>query len=274
LVDTHSNPSQAGEAWQKTYQDGLLTWCNPENTHASELGRFAQSEWVQRILVMTGLKPGPHLRVLDAGCGTAMYSLSLAVLGCQVEAFDYNPQAVEIAHQLEASTRQAWPDLKINISLGNILDIAFPDQSFDLVFNQGVLEYFCDPAERHLAYQELMRVTRSGGQVGLILQHTGHPFGKTWRRLGWEGYTRQPTVRTITPAVLKDELSEAGLKQVRLDGIQPWHAFFFYPPWYQRWKWSHQLVYLTGRFLDRYVPLPLKLRASLGRQILGVGQKP
>jgi SAM-dependent methyltransferase len=252
----------------------LLTWCNPENTHASELERFARSEWVQRILVMTGLKPGPNLRVLDAGCGTAMYSLGLAVLGCQVEAFDYNPQAVEIARQLETSARQAWPDLKINISLGNILDVAFPDQSFDLVFNQGVLEYFCDPAERHLAYQELVRVTRFGGKVGLILQHTGHPFGKTWRRLGWEGYTRQPTVRTITPAVLKDELSKAGLQQVRIDGIQPWHAFFFYPPWYQRWKWSHQFIYLTGRFLDRYVPLPLKLRASLGRQILGVGVRP
>jgi SAM-dependent methyltransferase len=274
LAETYSNPSQAGEAWKKTYEDGLLTWCSPENTHASELERFSRSEWIQRILVMTGLKPGPHLRVLDAGCGTAIYSLSLALLGCRVEAFDYNPQAVEIARSLEASARQAWPGMEIRISQGNLLDIGFPEGSFDLVFNQGVLEYFCDPVERQVAYRELVRVARPGGRVGLILQHTGHPFGKTWRRLGWEGYTRQPTVRAITPHVLQSELEQAGLQQVRVDGIEPWHAFFFYPPWYRRWKWSHQLVYLSGKFLDRYVPLPLKWRASLGRQILGVGLKP
>ena len=82
----------------------------------------------------------------------------------------------------------------------------------------------------------------------------------------------QPPVCRMTPAILAKDLNAAGLRHVLVDGIEPWKVLFFYPQWYKRWNFTHQMAYLSGRIL-RFVPIPRVLRAQMAVQILAVGQK-
>lgn len=264
--------SSAGEAWKPFYQAGNLTWYDPANFNVDYLLRLARSEWITRILRGTGLEPGPHLSVLEAGCGTGQFAIALALAGCRVKAFDYNEEALDIARRLADKAAAAGHKLSIEFYRDDLLKPRRSAGDYDLVFNQAVLEYFRAEGERKQAVDAMVRFARSGGWVAAVVQHTGHAFGPLWKRLGWQGYSNQPSVSLCTPRSFAHELRQCGLERVSVDGIYPWKAFFF-PPWYRRWKRLHDAVYLLGQALHRAAPLPCVLRARLGMQILAVGRK-
>ncbi len=91
--------------------------------------------------------------------------------------------------------------------------------------------------------------------------------------MGWPGYINQPPVIKFNPDILAREMAESGLSDVRVDGIYPWKALFFWPPWYKRNKFTEHTVYLIGRILDK-IPLHEQLRSRFALQILAVGRKP
>jgi SAM-dependent methyltransferase len=262
--------SDAGEAWAYFYRQPALSWFDLEKTDIHSIRRFARSEWISRMLGYTHLPKSA--KILEAGCGTGMYSAALAFLGFEVNAFDYNEEAVRIAKSLYEKIRPLEPGIRLQAHRGNLLDIQWPSGSFDLVFNQAVLEYFPD-RQRRQALEEMVRVTRPGGWVAVIVQHTAHPFRHFWKKIGWRGYTNQPPVIEYDPWKLKKELQETGLKDVRVDGIYPWKSFFVRPQWYKYWKWSENSIYLIGRGLERFCPLPVPLRARWAQQIIAVGKK-
>jgi len=268
-------PSTAGEAWKQYLGGETLSWCDPKAVQPYVFTRHSQSEWIQMILGNTGITPSSQVRVLEAGCGTGMFGLSLAILGCAVEAFDYNKDALRFAHTLESKVRATTPDIQIQFTQGNLLEIHRETNQYDLVFNQAVLEYFTDDAERRRAFSEMTRVTRSGGWVVVIVQHTGHPFRNWWRRFGWAGYINQPATIEYTPRRLESDLCAAGLTDIRLDGIGSWKALpIFWIPWYKRWRWVETGIYLLGQMLKRGIPLPRRVRCWMGVQILAAGRKP
>lgn len=263
--------SEAGDAWKSFLQRDDLSWHSPAKVDAKAIQRHAESPWIQILLKYAPLKPTSGVRILEAGCGTAMFGTSLALLGFAVDAFDFNPEALVFARDVETKARIAKPNLQLNFALGNILSMDFESGTYDLVFNQAVLEYFSEQ-DRRRALTEMSRVAKPHGFVAAIVQHTGHPWRGAWERMGWRGYTDQPPIVKMTPSQLATDLEDAGLQNVCVDGINPWKAFFFYPPWYNRWRLTHEMIYLTGRALS-HLPLPLRLRRALAIQIIGVGQK-
>lgn len=266
--------SKAGEDWAQYYQAETLSWHNPAAHTAESVMNFARSEWIQKMLKAARLAPSQDVKVLEAGCGTAYYSLALALLGFDVEAFDYNEGALRFARQLEEKARRIRPDLKIKIGLNNLLDIQAESNQYDLVFNQAVMEYFCDAKERKRAFSEMIRVAKPGGWVAVITQHTGHPFRGYWEGRGWRGYENQPPVIRQTPRASALELQSYGLTNIFTDGIYPWKAFFFYPQNFMKLTWSKNAVYYLGRVLERVGYIPRPLRAKLALQYLVMGRKP
>jgi len=266
-------PSRVGEAWRAYLQKDELSWCVPESIDADYFPRHTRSEWIGKMLWYTGLKPSPGVRVLEAGCGTAMFGLSLAVLGFAVDAFDYNEEALVFARKLEAKAVHANPELQFRLLLGNILSIDAESGMYALVFNQAVLEYFVDDWERERALQEMVRVAQSGGWVAVISQNLSHPLRGFWRRTGYPGYTDGPPMHTCSGRTLKQAFEHAGLTNVITDGIYPWHFLFLWPKWYKGWRLAEKLVYFSRRSLD-YIPLPRAVRQVIAPQIIAVGQKP
>lgn len=265
--------SKPGEDWKRYYQDGTLSWCDPKKVTVQSIEKLYHSEWLQRMLLHINKGKICVDTILEAGCGTGVYGLSLAYHGFRVDAFDYSSEALKIVHLLEDRVRSSGINLTFSAREDNLTSIQSPDNTYDLCFNQAVLEYFTDTEMRRHVISEMKRVVRSGGSVAAILQHTGHPFSRIWKKLGWQGYTNQPDVAEVTPKSLYEDFIACGLENVVIDGILPFNAFFYYPRWYMRWDITHNAVYRLGKLSEKFVRLPLCLRRKLAVQIVAVGRK-
>lgn len=115
---------------------------------------------------------GPEDRVLDVGCGTGFATEGLLKYTANVVGLD---QSVD---QLE----QAWEKLgkhdPVVFNLGDAERLPFTDDSFDLVWSSGSIEYWPAPVE---ALRELRRVARPGGQVLVVGPNA--PQNRVARRL-------------------------------------------------------------------------------------------
>ena len=108
----------------------------------------------------------PHIKsgmsVLDAGCGPGTITQGLAeiaapgkVIGCDLE-----PGMVERASELAEGKGLD----NLSFQVGNILDLPFDDNTFDVVMSCAVTEHLSDPVK---AMSELGRVAKKGGIVGI-----------------------------------------------------------------------------------------------------------
>lgn len=89
--------------------------------------------------------------ILDAGCGDAYL---LAQLGPKAVGLDISPKALELAAK----------HTNHKLVQGSVLDIPFPDNEFDIVIMEDVLEHLtAEDGEK--AMQEITRVCKIGGQL-------------------------------------------------------------------------------------------------------------
>ncbi|AKS35128.1 class I SAM-dependent methyltransferase [Mycolicibacterium goodii] len=103
---------------------------------------------------------GPADRVLDIAAGTGNAAIPAALTGAQVTASDLCPQLLEEGAHLadERGVDIAWKE-------ANAEALPFADAEFDVVMSCiGVM--FAPHHEQ--SARELLRVTRSGGRIGLI----------------------------------------------------------------------------------------------------------
>jgi len=98
-------------------------------------------------------------RVLDVGCGTGFATEALIEAAGEVHGLDQS------VHQLE----QAWAKLgkhePVRYVRGDAERLPYADDSFDVVWSSGSIEYWPNPVD---ALEELRRVTRPGGQVLVV----------------------------------------------------------------------------------------------------------
>jgi 2-polyprenyl-3-methyl-5-hydroxy-6-metoxy-1,4-benzoquinol methylase len=103
------------------------------------------------------LKPPAGATFLDVGCGPCAHSARLARRGFKVHGVDFSESALGMAgEQLKA---QGLAD-RITLGRENILELSFPDESFDYVLCWGVLMHI---PEVERAVSELARVVKRGG---------------------------------------------------------------------------------------------------------------
>jgi SAM-dependent methyltransferase len=98
-------------------------------------------------------------RVLDVGCGVATTAVEIARrFGAHVTAVDIAPLMLERA---EVNVAAARVQHLVSVERGDILDLQFPDGSFDVVIAEAVTMF----VDRQRAATELARVTCGGGRV-------------------------------------------------------------------------------------------------------------
>jgi 2-polyprenyl-6-hydroxyphenyl methylase/3-demethylubiquinone-9 3-methyltransferase len=75
---------------------------------------------------------------LDIGCGSGLSSLAAHRLGAKVRAFDYDPQCVACARELQRRYGASWP-----VEQASALDRAYLARlgTFDIVYSWGVLHH-------------------------------------------------------------------------------------------------------------------------------------
>jgi ubiquinone/menaquinone biosynthesis C-methylase UbiE len=165
------------------------------------LGGRKHDAFRQRIIELAELRGDED--VLDAGCGTGLTTLRIAERcpGCKVYGVDLSPKMIEVARN-DAAKR----GLDVDLRIGSITDLPYPDESFDVVLT-NIMFHHLDLAEKRLAVAEIARVLRSPepaeGKAGA--RYVSAEFGPrarnpVERRLSKGEYTLYPS-----------HLAEAGL---------------------------------------------------------------
>ena len=97
--------------------------------------------------------------VLDVGCGVATTAVEIARRhGAHVTAVDVAPLMLERA---EDNARAARLGDRVSVERGDVLDLQFDDDSFDVVIAEAVTMF----VDRRRATSELVRVASPGGRV-------------------------------------------------------------------------------------------------------------
>lgn len=89
-------------------------------------------------------------RTLEAGCGSAIMSVFLSLVGVEAMACDRDEEVLKKAGEIASTWRAST-----SFSKQDILKTSFSRDAFDLVFSQGVLEHLSDGQIRSAASEAL-----------------------------------------------------------------------------------------------------------------------
>jgi ubiquinone/menaquinone biosynthesis C-methylase UbiE len=106
----------------------------------------------------------PQARVIDVGCGTGHRVIPIAKhFGVkEYVGLDHSTASLNVAKELaeELDFKQA------TLVEGDIFNLPYQDESFDIVISQGVLHHTSEP---YRGFKELVRVCKPGGFVDIYL---------------------------------------------------------------------------------------------------------
>jgi 2-polyprenyl-3-methyl-5-hydroxy-6-metoxy-1,4-benzoquinol methylase len=141
LVENLLARPEVHEQWESGYRTG-------------ENERFYEQAF---DYILEVLSPPAGATILDVGCGPCAHSARLARRGFQVRAVDFSESALKMAEEFVHS--QGLED-KIKLGRESLLELSFPDETFDYVLCWGVLMHIPEVGR---AVSELARVVRPGG---------------------------------------------------------------------------------------------------------------
>ena len=106
------------------------------------------------------------VKVLEVGTGTGSMPIFLSYLGFSVTSLDKSNEVLKKAEELAGKLNG-----KVKFVLGDAFKLPFPDDSFDLIFHQGLLEHFNDEDILKLLAEQL----RVGKKVVLSVPNNFYP---------------------------------------------------------------------------------------------------
>jgi ubiquinone/menaquinone biosynthesis C-methylase UbiE len=132
-----------------------------------------------------GVIPVEGMSVLEVGAGTGRDGIELAALGAEVVSLDYSMPSLEMIGA------QVGHGERVTLCCGDAFSLPFEEDTFDIVFHQGLLEHFRNPDD---LIAENRRVLKPGGILLVdvpqrfhyysIIKHVAIAFGAWFA--GWE----------------------------------------------------------------------------------------
>jgi ubiquinone/menaquinone biosynthesis C-methylase UbiE len=117
------------------------------------------------------MDPTPGETILDAGCGTGVFTLDMLSRRIKVFGLDLSMPMLKRAGQ---KAQGYW----FRTVLGDITNLPFPEGSFDRVASITTIE-FIEDARR--AFSELFRVTKKGGSLVVATLNSLSPWAERRR---------------------------------------------------------------------------------------------
>ncbi len=109
----------------------------------------------EQKLILDLLQPRPNEIILDAGCGTGVFTRSVIDHGSTVV-------GVDVSESMLLQARRTLPTWGFVPLVADILALPFTDGRFDKTLSVTALEFI---EEARTAVDEMFRVTRTGGHV-------------------------------------------------------------------------------------------------------------
>lgn len=153
--------------------------------------------------------------VLECACGTGLLSGVIARKSKSLVATDFSPKMLKKAGKKYRSYTN------IEFKEGNILQIEYPDEHFDIVVAANVIHLLDEP---YKALAELNRVCRKGGKIIIPTYMNKNEKGKTSQFANVVGKAGADFKRQFTFDTYKQFIKEAGYTNVdysRIEGKIP-----------------------------------------------------
>jgi ubiquinone/menaquinone biosynthesis C-methylase UbiE len=164
-TDPTTGHGQLFDDWPERYDQWFET----------PIGRLVRE--YERELIMDLLRPQAGDLILDAGCGTGVFTEEILEAGARVAGLDLSlPMVRRASEKLKG--------LPFVAALGDILHLPFPDASFDRVVSVTAMDFIADG---RAATRELFRATRKGGTVLVTTLNRLSPWAERRRERAERG---------------------------------------------------------------------------------------
>ncbi|MCH7760474.1 class I SAM-dependent methyltransferase [candidate division TA06 bacterium] len=183
-------------------------------------------------------------RVLEVGCGTGRDGIELAEREAEVFLLDFAKSGLALSHYFSAEK-----GVMTHRVMGDARRTPFPDESFDILFHQGLLEHFRDPRP---LLRENFRLLKKGGILLVDVPQTFHPYTLMKHVLLFFGRWFAGWEREFTPQSLKRVIEREGFQMIRSYGywMRPGLAYRVLREFLQFFKISLPMypTFLSGIF--------------------------
>lgn len=148
----------AGAVYGREHEFGTREFFDAVERH-----RYQEyAPWMPEVM---GFKDFAGAQLLEVGCGMGTDLLQFARGGAKVTGVDLTPRSIEISRQHLALYGEGG-----DFAISDCETLPFADNSFDVVYSNGVLHHTPDTAG---AVREVQRVLRPGGLARVMLYHRG-----------------------------------------------------------------------------------------------------
>lgn len=114
----------------------------------------------QAAFFLPYLQPG--MKLLDCGSGSGSITLGLAQLIAPGKVTAVDISEVEVTRSRSRAATEGVTNVRFEV--GNIYNLDFPDESFDAIFSNNVLEHISEPVK---VLEEMRRVLKPRGVIGI-----------------------------------------------------------------------------------------------------------
>src|SRR5712692_4343852 len=204
-LDPMPNEEDIGKAYESYYTHELTSkkaketrvvssiwrrWINPVLSYISPYRRERERLF---LMYLNDCKPG---RLLDVGCGNGLRLAHFRQLGWDVHGQDVDPKAAAYAHD----------HYQLEVRVGRLKDVGFPEASFDCVVLSHVIEHMHDPLT---LLKECRHLLKSGG-VLVAVTPNARSFGRKHFGPRWRGLEPPRHIHLFSPEALSTLARRAG----------------------------------------------------------------
>jgi ubiquinone/menaquinone biosynthesis C-methylase UbiE len=162
-----------------------------DNWFATPTTQFVKKYELELLLQL--LKPQPGEEILDAGCGTGIFTEDVAQAGTKVTGMDISlPMVTKAAVQLRS--------MNFSPICGDMCALPFGDNSFDKAFSMTAIEFIEDAPG---VIKELNRVVKKGGCIVVTTLNSLSPWAERREQKGRRGHSLFSNIYFRSPADMR-----------------------------------------------------------------------
>ena len=152
------------------------------------------------------LRVVPGGRLLDVGCGSGDWLVHMKAMGWRVAGMDFDQNAVKVAQSRG-----------LDVSCGALEQQHYPDNSFDAVTLNHVIEHVPDPVG---TLEECLRILKPGGRLIMLTPNAASATHRFFKQ-DWRGLETPRHLHIFSNQSLRALHSRAGFKNVE---VRPYAA--------------------------------------------------